>query len=92
MSLRRTLSAWRVTSNDTRVRYDHGGRAVIPVELVLLRWRVPTCTPAAKSRGEVFDGCRLHPHLWSALRAGAADDLGFDAAFPEEGNFVFGHG
>lgn len=84
MILRIALSARRVASDDTRVRYSHGGNAVIPEELVLLRWRERTRTPAARSRREVFDGCRLPPHLWSALRACTEDGLRLDAALTAE--------
>jgi hypothetical protein len=77
--LRIPFSATRVAVDDTRVRYAYRGHAVIPEELVLRRWKARSSTAAAQQRGEVFEGCRLHPHIWSTLSPCAESGLQLDA-------------
>ncbi len=84
MILRISRTAHRVAADDVRVRYEWRGRAVIAEELVLRRWKDRSSTPAALQRGEVFDGCRLHPHIWSTLSACVDAGLRLDATLNAE--------
>lgn len=84
MILRVPLTAIRVDASDTRVRYDYRGRSVIPEELVLRRWRDRSSAAAARQHGEVFDGCRLHPQIWSTLSACTAAGLQLHAGLTAE--------
>jgi len=86
--LRISRTAHRVAADDRRVRYEWRGRSVIPEELVLRRWRARSSTPGALRRGEVFDGCRLHPHIWSTLSACVDGGLRLDVTLDAE---MLGH-
>jgi hypothetical protein len=83
--LRIPLTATRVSANDPRVRYAYRRGAVIPEELVLRRWKDRSSTDAARRQGEMFDGCRLHPHIWSTLSACADAGLPLDETLTAEG-------
>ena len=84
MILRIPRTATRVSANERRVRYEYRGRAVIAEDLVLRRWRDRSLADAAKRQREVFDGCRLHPHIWSTLSACVAAGLRLDAKLSAE--------
>jgi hypothetical protein len=82
--LRIALTATRVPADDHRVRYDYHGRAVIPEVLVLRRWKDRGKRPSALAKGEVFDGCRLHPQIWSTLQACVDAGLRLDKTLTPE--------
>ena len=84
MILRISRNATRVATNDLRVRYEYRGGEVIAEDLVLRRWRDRSLADAAKRQGEVFDGCRLQPHIWSTLSACVAAGLRLDADLSAE--------
>lgn len=84
MILRIPLNATRVAANHARVRYEYRRHAVIPEDLVLRRWRDRSLTDVAKRNSEVFDGCRLHPHIWFTLSACVEAGLPLDAALTAE--------
>jgi hypothetical protein len=79
----------RISTNATRcpyalpgkARFRLGERSVTIEDLVLHRWRQRT---QSARRGEIFDGCRLRPNTWRALRLACDAGLSLSEGLSKE--------
>jgi hypothetical protein len=77
VSLRISTNATRCPSAPQgKARFRLGKKCVTIEDLVLYRWRQRT---RSARTGEIFDGCRLRPNTWRALRLACDAGLSLSA-------------